>query len=75
MPTPPIAPYDPNATHQLRVPIRAVHHTPGRSTLYFLTGAIVVVIIATAVMQVRLNAWNQPFYDAIERRDLEEFLH
>ena len=75
MPTPPIAPYDPNATHQLRVLIRAVHHTPGRSTLYFLTGAIVVVIIATAVMQVRLNAWNQPFYDAIERRDLEEFLH
>ena len=75
MPTPPIAPYDSSATHQLRVLVRAVHRTPGRSTLYLLTGAIVVVIIATAVMQVRLNAWNQPFYDAIERRDMEGFLH
>ena len=25
-------------------------------------------------MQVQLNAWNRPFYDAIERRDLDEFL-
>jgi putative ATP-binding cassette transporter len=72
---PPIAPYDLSAAHQLRVLARAVHLTPGRSTLYLLTSAIVVTIIATAVMQVRLNAWNQPFYDAIERRDLEGFLH
>ena len=26
-------------------------------------------------MQVRLNAWNQPFYDAVERRDLDGFFH
>ena len=26
-------------------------------------------------MQVRLNAWNQPFYDAVERRDLDGFVH
>ena len=54
--------------------IRAVNRTPGRPRLYLLAGAIVLVIVATAVMQVRLNAWNQPFYDAIERRDLPEFL-
>jgi putative ATP-binding cassette transporter len=75
MPTAPIAPYDPSWTHQLRVLARAVNRTPGRSRLYLLAGATVAIIVATAAMQVRLNAWNQPFYDAIERRDLEEFLH
>ena len=74
MPTAPIAPYDERVTHQVRVLIRAVNRTPGRTRLYLLAGAIVLVIIATAVMQVQLNAWNRPFYDAIERRDLAEFL-
>jgi putative ATP-binding cassette transporter len=74
MPTAPIVPYDASATHQLRVLARAVNQTPGRARLYFLAGAVVVIVIATAAMQVRLNAWNQPFYDAIERRDLEGFV-
>ena len=75
MPSPPIAPYDASVPHQLRVLARAVNRTPGRSRIYLLGAAIVVIIVLTAVMQVRLNAWNQPFYDAIERRDLEGFLH
>lgn len=29
--------------------------------------------IVTAYGQVRLNRWNQPFYDALSRRDLHEF--
>ena len=74
MPTAPIVLYDERVTHQVRVLIRAVHRTPGRTRLYLLAGAILAVIIATAVTQVRLNAWNQPFYDAIERRDLAEFM-
>ena len=28
---------------------------------------------ATAFGQIRLNAWNQPFYNALERRDLHGF--
>jgi len=32
------------------------------------------VIVATAYMQIRLNAWNKPFYDALSRRDLHDFL-
>ena len=75
MPTAPIAPYDDSVLHQLRVLVRAVHGTPGRTRLYLLSGAILAVIGATAAMQVRLNAWNRPFYDAIERRDLNGFLH
>src|SRR5689334_10307198 len=35
---------------------------------------IVLVIVATAYGQIRLNRWNQPFYDALARRDLQEFL-
>jgi putative ATP-binding cassette transporter len=37
--------------------------------------AILVIIGATAFGQILLNRWNQPFYDAIQRRDLAEFLH
>jgi vitamin B12/bleomycin/antimicrobial peptide transport system ATP-binding/permease protein len=75
MPTAPIAPFDERVVHQVRALIRAVHRTPGRTMLYALAGAIVLVIVATAVMQVQLNAWNRPFYDAIERRDLSGFMH
>ena len=75
MPTPPIAPQDDSVVHQLRTLARAIHRTPGRSRLYLLSGAIVAIIVATAAMQVRLNAWNQPFYDAISRRDLDGFVH
>ena len=74
MPTAPIAPYDESVAHQVRTLVRAVNRTSGRMRLYLLAGAIVLVIAATAAMQVRLNAWNRPFYDAIERRDLDEFL-
>lgn len=66
-------PEDNRATRQMSVLMRAMHRTPGRTRLYLYAVAIVLVIIATAAMQVRLNAWNQPFYDAIERRDLAEF--
>jgi len=30
-----------------------------------------IVIASTAYMQIRLNAWNKPFYDALSRRDLQ----
>jgi len=35
--------------------------------------ALVLVIAATAFGQIRLNAWNQPFYNALQRRDLHGF--
>ena len=33
-----------------------------------------MVIVATAYGQIRLNSWNKPFYDALSRRDLHDFL-
>jgi putative ATP-binding cassette transporter len=45
-----------------------------RKRLLTLAAGIFIVIAATAHMQVRLNAWNQPFYDAVTRKDLPDFI-
>ena len=45
----------------------------GRRILTFLTVAVVLVICATVVAQVALNAWNKPFYNAIQQRNLSAF--
>ena len=45
-----------------------------RRPLLWLTAGICAIIVATAIGQLLLNRWNQPFYDALERRDLPEFL-
>jgi putative ATP-binding cassette transporter len=52
---------------------RAFMTSPERNKLLFLGGALVIVIGATAFGQIRLNAWNQPFYDALARKDLVAF--
>lgn len=48
--------------------------SPRRNRLFALAVALVVVIGLTAWMQIRLNAWNQPFYDALTRKDMPSFL-
>ena len=58
-----------------RTVVDTVRETPGHRALVLLVAGIVAVIVATAVAQVWLNAWNQPFYNAIERRDLAGFVH
>jgi putative ATP-binding cassette transporter len=45
-----------------------------RKRMRLLAVALIVVVAGTAYMQTRLNAWNQPFYDALTRKDLSEFL-
>jgi putative ATP-binding cassette transporter len=54
--------------------IRAFWASPRRNTLLWLAGVIFLVIVSTAYGQIRLNRWNEPFYDALARRDLQEFL-
>ena len=46
-----------------------------RSALTALLIGLVGVIGATAYAQVKLNAWNQPFYDAIEQKDFSTFFN
>jgi putative ATP-binding cassette transporter len=52
---------------------RAFMASPERNKLLLLGGGLIVVIGATAFGQIRLNAWNQPFYDALARKDLVAF--
>lgn len=60
--------------HQVGELLGALRTSAVRKRLVVLAGAIVVVIGITAYAQVRLNSWNQPFYDAISRRDLRDFI-
>ncbi len=53
--------------------LRTLWSTEGRRTLGLLTIAVVLVICTTVLAQVALNAWNRPFYNAIEQRDLSAF--
>src|SRR4029077_2351559 len=41
-----------------------------RNKLLLLAAGLVAVVAATAYMQIRLNAWNQPFYDALTHKDI-----
>lgn len=51
------------------VVLAALRTSPQRLTLALLGVALVLVIAATAWGQIRLNAWNQPFYDALAQKD------
>jgi putative ATP-binding cassette transporter len=55
--------------------VRTLWSSGGRRVLILLSIATILVICLTAVAQVGLNAWNQPFYDAIEQRNFKEFLY
>ncbi len=59
---------------ELIMTIRAIFASPAGKTLVLLVIAVILVVIATAYGQVRLNRWNKPFYDALSRRDLRDFL-
>src|ERR1700719_2310436 len=59
---------------QLKRVIGALWTSPVRNTLLLLGTALSLVIVATAYGQIRLNSWNQPFYDALSRRNIGQFL-
>jgi vitamin B12/bleomycin/antimicrobial peptide transport system ATP-binding/permease protein len=59
---------------QLEMMARALWAAPVRNTLFLLSGSIFFVVAATAYGQIRLNTWNQPFYDALSHRDFGQFL-
>ncbi|HEX3915463.1 MAG TPA: ABC transporter ATP-binding protein/permease [Steroidobacteraceae bacterium] len=59
---------------QLSMMIRAIAGSPVGKKITILLIVIVLVILATAYGQIRLNSWNKPFYDALSRRDLRDFL-
>ena len=59
---------------QLSMMTRALLSSPVRNALALLGLAVFGVVLATAFGQNQLNSWNKPFYDALARRDLHEFV-
>jgi len=59
---------------QLRMILRALGNSPVGRALLVLAGAIFLIVLATAYAQIRLNLWNKPFFDALSRRDVRDFL-
>jgi putative ATP-binding cassette transporter len=58
---------------QLGSLLRALAASPYRRRLGLLAAGIVLVICANSVGQIRLNAWQGAFFDAIEQRNLASF--
>jgi putative ATP-binding cassette transporter len=61
-------------SRQIGLLSRTIFGSPVGKTILVLIFAIVLVVAATAYGQIRLNTWNRPFYDALSRRDLRDFL-
>ncbi|MGA7127784.1 MAG: ABC transporter ATP-binding protein/permease [Chthoniobacterales bacterium] len=59
---------------QMLMVFQALIASPQRNKIVLLGVALFAVIGATAYGQIRLNAWNRPFYDALAHKDFREFL-
>lgn len=68
------APAQVSLLSEIRRMAAVLARSPERKRMLLIIAGLVVVVAATAYMQTRLNAWNQPFYDALTRKDLPEFL-
>jgi len=60
-------------TAQLGMMLRASWASPVRGALVMLSLSIFAVVAVTAYGQIKLNSWNQPFYDALSHKNLGEF--
>ncbi|MBV8329324.1 MAG: ABC transporter ATP-binding protein/permease, partial [Verrucomicrobia bacterium] len=58
---------------QMRIVSQLLWSSPQRKKILALSICTVAVIGCTAFGQVRLNAWNKPFYDALARLDFGAF--
>ena len=58
---------------QVGMMLRASWASPVRGALIALIVGTFLVVAATAYGQIKLNTWNQPFYDALSHKNLHEF--
>ncbi|HME83004.1 MAG TPA: ABC transporter ATP-binding protein/permease [Roseiarcus sp.] len=54
--------------------IAALWASRQRNTIVFLAVALIAIVGVTAYAQVRLNAWNEPFYDALAHKNVSGFV-
>jgi vitamin B12/bleomycin/antimicrobial peptide transport system ATP-binding/permease protein len=59
---------------QIGLITRTIFGSPAGKVLIVLLAAMILIVAGTAYGQIRLNGWNKPFYDALSRRDLRDFL-
>jgi len=59
---------------QVGMMLRALRGSPVAKALVVLVVSIIVVVVVTSYCQILLNRWNKPFFDALSRRDLRDFL-
>ncbi|NGY04667.1 ABC transporter ATP-binding protein/permease [Solimonas terrae] len=64
----------PGFVRQLRLMVAAWRASGSGKALIRRMLTVVVVIAATVYGQIRLNQWNKPFFDALSRRDINDFL-
>jgi len=64
-----------NVWPQVLMLARALLASPQRKALMALAMGLAAVVAATATGQIEINAWNQPFYDALWRKDLRSFIY
>lgn len=73
--SPAAAPEGSSIWQQFDMMRRAFVASPLLKPILWLTAASLAIIIATAVGQIILNRWYRPFFDSIERRDLNAFFY
>ncbi len=54
---------------------RAIFGSPVGKQIILLVAILVAAILFNTYGQIVLNRWNKPFYDALSRRDLNDFLY
>ena len=67
-------PIDDSLATQMMSMAAALWASRQRHKVVALLVALVAVVGATAFEQIQLNAWNQPFYNALARKDMSGFL-
>jgi putative ATP-binding cassette transporter len=60
---------------QLWMMVKTFWYSPSRNILLSICAALCVVVALTAFGQIKLNAWNKPFYDALSLKDFRGFLY
>lgn len=53
--------------------LQALRRSPYMPRITLIVAGLVLVVCLNAVMQIRLNDWYRPFYDALQRRDVSSF--
>jgi vitamin B12/bleomycin/antimicrobial peptide transport system ATP-binding/permease protein len=69
------APNDEALAPQVWMMVKTFWGSPERDILFLLATAVCAVVGLTAYGQIKLNAWNKPFYDALSLKNFVEFLY